>query len=314
MSPIDVGAHRSGYLVILAPTPKLGERERIAAERGALACALELAKEHAIAETENRLRGDFVDELLQGRAGDEQSAITRARHLGYDLTMPHVALVLQPQASSQIEVDEVLSDLADTIATTGACRPLTRIGNSYLTIFYPLRHGLSSDEAERAIKSAIARANSHWPGVAISCGVGRYHRGLDGLRKSYREAEQALAIGRSLFGPGCIVSFGKLGVYRLIFLLHQNPELDAYYREVLGSLTDYDARKGTELVHTLEVYFACQGNIQKTAETLYLHRNSLAYRLRRIKELTGLDPDDLEDRFQLQLALKIRRALQGDKP
>src|SRR5581483_2510035 len=144
-------------------------------------------------------------------------------------------------------------------------------------------------------------------GSPSSIGVGSFHPGVLGLRTAYHEAEQAARIGREIFGPGQVTAFADLGVYRLLYAFRQSAELAEFCQETLAPLTAYDAKNGTSLVETLEMYFRCDANLGAAAEALYLHRNSLAYRLRRIAELTGLNLDNLEDRFRLQLALKARR-------
>lgn len=104
-----------------------------------------------------------------------------------------------------------------------------------------------------------------------------------------------------------MTAFADLGVYRLLYTFRHSKELAEFCEETLAPLTDYDAKNGTSLVETLEMYLRCDASLGAAAEALYLHRNSLAYRLRRIAELTGLNLDNLEDRFRLQLALKARR-------
>lgn len=148
-------------------------------------------------------------------------------------------------------------------------------------------------------------------GISVSVGLGRYHPGLAGLRIGWREAEQAGQIGREFFGPGQITAYGDLGVYRLLYAFRESHELATFCEETLSVLIDYDDKNGTELLQTLEVFFRCDASLRAAADALFLHRNSMAYRLRRISEITSLDLDNLEDRFRLQLALKGYRLVQG---
>src|SRR6185369_5391568 len=104
-----------------------------------------------------------------------------------------------------------------------------------------------------------------------------------------------------------------LGVYRLLYAFRQSNELSAFCEETLAPLAEYDAKNGTSLVDTLDVFFRCDASLRSAADALYLHRNSLAYRLRRISEITGLNLDNLEDRFRLQLALKGRRLVRAQE-
>jgi purine catabolism regulator len=102
------------------------------------------------------------------------------------------------------------------------------------------------------------------------------------------------------------MSFEQLRIYRLLFPLAGTGELRSFYEETLGRLVEYDAKHSGELVRTLEVFFASDGNLQRAADTLYLHRNTLSYRLERIEEISGLSLRDPEDRLCLQLALKMK--------
>lgn len=82
------------------------------------------------------------------------------------------------------------------------------------------------------------------------------------------------------------------------------PRLDA----VLAPLAQYDARTGSDLVHTLRTYVERGGALAETGETLFLHRNSVLYRLHRIQELSGIDPHDRATRMTLLVAWALSDA------
>lgn len=88
--------------------------------------------------------------------------------------------------------------------------------------------------------------------------------------------------------------------------LRANPEKAAYYKTLLASLHRYDQEHHGDLIKTLDAYLRHGGNSTRTANALYIHRNSLRYRLARIQALTGLDHDDPDMRLALQVALLIR--------
>jgi purine catabolism regulator len=147
-------------------------------------------------------------------------------------------------------------------------------------------------------------SNPHFP--IYSCGVGRVTKNLQDIPQSMREAQQALEIGRRLFGEGKIHSFVRLGIYRLLFHLDGKEDLLDFYQETLGPLLIHDMRNDGTLVETLEGFFRCNGNLSETARSMHLHRNSLLYRLDRIEEILGRSLEDPELRLSLQIALKIR--------
>jgi purine catabolism regulator len=100
---------------------------------------------------------------------------------------------------------------------------------------------------------------------------------------------------------------GDLGIYRLLYPLWQSDGMETFAHEVLGGLVAYDEKRGGGLVQTLEAYLDLGGGMQEIADRLFIHRNSLIYRLRRIEELTGRMLADPHDRLLLHLALKVRQ-------
>ena len=100
-----------------------------------------------------------------------------------------------------------------------------------------------------------------------------------------------------------------MGLYQLLTGLSTNPEAARFFRKTLGKLISHDDNKNSELVQTLDAFFACHGNLSQTATRLHIHRNTLTYRLEQIANITQLDLDDPDARFSLQLALKLRPVL-----
>jgi purine catabolism regulator len=146
-------------------------------------------------------------------------------------------------------------------------------------------------------------------GEALCAGTSRPHVRLGGLPHAALEAREALRIGRRVYGPGRLIRYADLGLYRVLHTLRDTPELRAFYEQTLGPLAEYDRKTGQNLIETLEAFFSCHGNLSQTAMRLQLHRNSLLYRIGRIQEVGGVDLEDPEIRLSLQVALKARRLL-----
>jgi len=128
-----------------------------------------------------------------------------------------------------------------------------------------------------------------------------------------RQALEACALGARLTDRPGPYHYDDLGLYRLLAGLHHpaggvaRAELQRFHAETLGALVQYDHEHGADLVQTLAVYFAENANASRAAASLSVHRNTLAYRLRRIAEITGVDLEDPEARLALQVALAIHR-------
>jgi DNA-binding PucR family transcriptional regulator len=105
-------------------------------------------------------------------------------------------------------------------------------------------------------------------------------------------------------------------VYRLIFrVLASHPEeVMSFFEDTVAPVARYDDQYQGELVATLEAYFANDCNMNATARAIFAHRHTVAYRLERVRELTGLDPGSTEDRERLGLGLKALRIVEPDLP
>ena len=315
-SPVLVRDSVTGFLSLLGTVDDFVDEDQVTLGRGSVVCALEMAKQEAVIEAEHRLRGDFFDDLLESSAESGESFVSRGRHLGYDVQQPRAALAIRPEdasgSQSDGEIDRLAREIGEYVSrhqTSGMVAPRRQTVALFLAIDPIADLGPARRFAED-LRGYVASQL----GTPVSIGIGSLHPGVLGLRTAYHEAEQAERIGREIFGPGQVTSFSDLGVYRLLYTFRQNQELADFCGETLAPLAEYDAKNGTSLVDTLETYFRCDANLGTAAEALYLHRNSLAYRLRRISELTGFNLDNLEDRFRLQLALKARRLVQRQEP
>ncbi|MBI3978512.1 MAG: helix-turn-helix domain-containing protein, partial [Chloroflexi bacterium] len=309
---VAVGRGTAGYLSVFVPAGRTGTRERLALERAGLAFAQEAAKERAVQAAESRLRGDFLNALLTASASDLAEIQLRSRQLGVDLAQPLQAVVFQVGAADAGDGAGAAAELLGQRLSQLAARPgqaLVSVDDGRLVALVP-----AAMSGKRLAEDAVSAVLPVVGTIAISAGVGRPHVGAEGVRTSFREARAALEIGIGLYGSGKTVAFDDLGAYRLLYALREHPELLAFFSETLGALQQYDRENDTEMLRTLEVYFACDGVLNRAAEQLYLHRNSLAYRMRRIEEITRLSLDSAEARLHMHLALKIWRLAGSQGP
>jgi purine catabolism regulator len=311
VAAVVIDGRLGGYLSILGEASELDDLDRLAAERGALVCAVELAKQRAVEAAEERGRGDLLDLLLTAGAAEERALARRAAEMGYELERYHAVLLfglgagISPSSRENLAREHVAREFRARLLHTGIQVFLCPHGEDLAALCSAgdatLLDGIEQ-HAQRTREHIAERA----PEVEVAIGIGRPSAGLAGLRRSFAQAQESLSLVRSLFGGGKVLSFGDLTLYHLLGRLQACDELAEFHEQTLASLEAYDAGHDTQLVDTLDVFFSQHGNVSQTAERLYLHRNSLLYRLERIAEITGLDLDDADARFALQLALKLR--------
>lgn len=320
--PILIRYEVVGYLSLVGDDDDFDYLERIILGQVAPIVALEFARERERSEVEGRYHLEAFIDVLQGNYQQPEEMLTRARLLGYDLATPQVVAIFEltdaePAGSSRITQwsRRLREELLRAWPTSWVLSESRRV-----TALLPLSSIESSAEQERESENTIftrlervharmQQSKSDNFSALYSGGLGHIARNLQGISQSLREAQQALEIGRRLFGEGQLHSFARLGIYRLLFYLHKQSQLADFYEEILGPLLAHDTHGNGSSVETLEGYFRCNGNLSETARTMHLHRNSVLYRLGRIEEILGCSLEDAELRLSLQIALKIRHLL-----
>ena len=308
VAPIITKSLGRGYLSIIGRESDLDEIDQLVCEHGAAACALEMAKQKAVNETEKRLRGTFLDRLLLGDVS-QQEAIRQGERFNHDMTQTHVAFVLSWRGEGQPSLRR-LETIVNAIIARQQAPALVwmREREGEVVVFHatdfedPIDHSLALSDA------FSQEINRQYPLNHIAIGLGQVARDVNVWRSSYRDAVQAKELAERL-QTDIPLFIGDLGVYQLILSLSDRDKLADFCEVTLGTLSEYDLRQNADLIKTLEAFFNCHGNLSQTAESLIVHRNTLLYRMNRINEIAGIDLNRPETRLALHLALTIRRLL-----
>ncbi|MDD5015365.1 MAG: helix-turn-helix domain-containing protein, partial [Atribacterota bacterium] len=154
---------------------------------------------------------------------------------------------------------------------------------------------------------------SHQMKFKVTMGIGEYHEDIEGLNKSFKEATQALDVGTRLGGAGDIYHINDLGIGRILAEIKKDTQQEIIKKTFYSSKEVRRGKINETLLDTLKAFFDNNLSISKTAQTIYIHRNTLLYRLRRVKEITGLDPKKFDEAVQLRIALKMRMYQGSDK-
>lgn len=296
------GQEAGGYLALVGPAAEMGEPDRMAVNIGMLALAVEMSRRQAAEETQDSFEAEIMESLLAGDFPSSQAMTERVRRLGLDLSNPHVALAikLQPEPGALPALRRAL----------GSLLPEARCHLSGMVMAAVLpAPGPATAASLRRLAEETGRELSRRLKADIALGLGRPYPGPEGIRTSFLEAERALALGNRLFGPSAATWFGDLGIYQLLFSLEPDA-LKAFHEERLGRLAQYDEKHNGQLLTTLESYLRCN-TLAEAAEALHIHRNTLLYRLQRLREVSGLDLENSETRLGLHLALRAAEVLRA---
>ncbi len=179
-------------------------------------------------------------------------------------------------------------------------------------LFHPVEDPQQTQRLKRLTEEIRERLAARSPEGDVCCGVGRPARDMNDLRQSFREAHDAATLCVGLKTGSRSTFFGDFSLYQLLLSLKNPEELGRFCNNWLSALIEYDEQQHSDLLITLRVYFDHNGNTARTAAKLNIHRNTLAYRLNRIAEITRLDLEDSDVRLNLQLALKAQQVLKAE--
>lgn len=140
-------------------------------------------------------------------------------------------------------------------------------------------------------------------------GMGECTKNAKCIYKSFKKAKNALMMQEHSQKKNQLCYYSDLGMYKLLFAVDDRSILDSYYKEILEPIETYDIINGTNLIEVLHIFFQCKCNVQETADKLYMHRNSIRYKLNKIEELLNKDLSDVAVRSQLTIALMIQEIL-----
>ncbi|MFQ6144161.1 helix-turn-helix domain-containing protein [Streptomyces seoulensis] len=278
--------------LVLHGRPDLEGPDRRLFERSGVVTALLLLLRRSVAETENRVRGDLMTDLLTAPDRDPVGLVDRGRRLGVDLNRPHLLLVAEAGAA----VRERLAGAAVQYLFGSGSVSAEHAGASVLLL--PRVDGGPGDAAR-----AAAGQLTQLVGAPVTVAGAGPAAGPRAIADAYAEAARCLRALRVLGRAGtgaCAAELGFLGV-----LLGENHDVDGFVAATLGPLLDYDAQRGTQLVHTLHAYFGCGGSLTRAKDELHVHINTVVQRLDRVQTLLGPDWNSPERALELQLALRL---------
>jgi hypothetical protein len=319
MTPIAVGTHFGGYLAVLPGDAPLDVLDTRAIEHAAGIFALEMLREQSAYEVESRLKGDVLQDLLTGSYRDEAEAEGLVRRLGYTLGGPCRVVRIETALRAgdggvrpvrwqeemqgpQSRLYATLTDVCSQVLGVAAVAPW----RSGFLILLPAAGPETDFEAASELFGRFgAAAEQVRPGLALIMSLGSAVPTVAGLGQSLDEAERALAVGRTLEITDRPLVFDHLGVYRVLLGPNSARDRRDFVDEALGAVVRYDADHGTDLVGTLRAWVAADYCVNEAAQRLYIHANTLKYRLKRVRALLGGDPARGDLRLQVELALKL---------
>ncbi len=309
---LQVEKRIAGFLSYVTGDEALDDLDRMVLTSGADVCALELAKSRAIASAVEQARGDWIQMWLSGAPTDGDLLATRAQQSGFNPDGLYAVALFRALTDNgqSLPIEALVSLVRDDMLR----RQLDGAVGQYIdaiVALYPLEAASGTTRIRSIVEELREQLALRTPSGLVAAGISRPYEGLRNLREAYREAKDSVNIAQELGDNDDTTFYGDLKLYQLLLALKERnlENLQQFYQETLVPLVEHDDRKQSELVRTLEGFFAANGNLAQAAKDLDVHRNTLVYRLDKISELTDIDLNDPDNRLLLHLALKVQRVL-----
>ena len=325
VAPVLVGDEVPSYLVTIDPPENLfGEdMSLLVTEHAATICGVILGRERVVAAAARRVRDDLVEGLLLGRGRDNADASRWAAHLGYDPARDHnvlaIAFDLPPseapdQGNGAAQRQRIWESIEHFVATRAPDAIVSaRESEVVIVAAAPDEPGPAAMDARRLAHACLARLAELFPAAKVVIGIGGPCRDPREVARSYAQAQRTTATLKRLGRAGTVSAFGDLGILRLLLQVPDLSELRSFAADVLGKLAVHEQEHKSEYLTTLACYFRENNSPQRASRILHVHPNTVAYRVKRIEEITGLRLDNYTDRLIAQVALEILDAL-GEEP
>lgn len=261
-------------------------------------------RNQVIHEMQLHHRERFILELIEQNDKDMETIISEGKSYGFNLEKSYKSLVAKVDIDGSVTDEEsiikTLKNIAIRIAKAEDKECLVAFRNTFLIIFLEDK-GEVLDYYKAFINKFVVTINNLLPDLSFIWGVGGSYENCNTIYYSYMDAIMSLKNGLQL-GFDTINTMNTTLEYQVFTELAKNESITKIVDKVLKDLLEDNSM---ELLFNLNEYYLNNRNISKTAEKIYLHRQSLNYRLRKIESLTNLSLDDPRESFLLELCVKM---------
>ncbi len=286
---------RSEYVVFVAGNDELAQKYAML-----LAVSLSSIKQYY---DEKYDRGNFIknvilDNILPG------DIYLKARELRFNSDVTRVCMLIKITSKTDISAYDVIQNLFPDKSKDF----VININETDIALVKEIKNNIDSKDLEKLASSIVDTLSGEFYTHCL-IGIGTPVNGIKDLARSFKEGQVALEVGKVFDTERTIISYDNLGIARLVYQL-PTTLCDMFLKEVFkrGSIESLDQ----ETLFTIQRFFENNLNVSETSRKLFVHRNTLVYRLEKIKKLTGLDLREFEDAIVFKVALMVKKYLSSN--
>lgn len=221
----------------------------------------------------------------------------RAKKLHVETSIPRVVYLIE----SKVENDSLITEILKGMFSTQAGDYVTAVDEQNLILIKALENDSSAETLADVAKTIVSMMNAEAM-INVRVAYGTVVQELKDVSKSYKEAKMALDVGKIFYAEKSIAAYSELGIGRLIYQLPVSL-CKIFIEEIFGE--DVPADLDEETLNTLNKFFENNLNVSETSRQLFVHRNTLVYRIEKIQKSTGLDLRSFDDALTFKIALMV---------
>lgn len=256
---------------------------------------------------------DFIKKIIYGEVEYNNEFLQTAILYGYDADSNYTTIVIKVDkynSEQKYNIDKIMEKSINEIMYRFNKKMLYTCQNDLYIIIMPILDNMK-EEVKLEIKELKNYISRDIPNIHMKIGCGRKYSKINELYKSFNQAVFALKYFKTSNKDDYMCFYDELGVYRIFYGVEDKEELKSIYNDILGELINYDLKKNSNLVETLKAYLEEDGNLNKVSNRLFVHRNTLKYRIQKIERIMNFNLKDANTRFNLFLAFKLKKFIES---
>ncbi|WP_010237390.1 PucR family transcriptional regulator [Clostridium arbusti] len=274
-------------------------------------------------KVEKESMDSFMKEIIFGESTFTDEILNRASFYGYNSSKNYCALVVDiddfrnfirdkkiTDEEAIIEIKQNIEQIILNVMNKWRKKILYVMQRDSIILMMPVREWNNNyDTIESIAEDIIKGVKEKFNDLTVSIGIGCKFNELKDFKKSVDQAQKALKIVKVCGEKSSVKKYSKVGIYRMFFQMDNQEEMKEIYHETLDKLIEYDEKSESDLFKTLEAYVAEGANLGRAAEKLFIHRNTMKYRMNKMEEILKCDLKDINTLLEFAEAIKIGKFL-----
>lgn len=313
------------YLAITEMNTKLSTMDHIAIENAVTALKLEMFRQHSIADLEKKFQNDIVNNILNGKVHSTQELQRDIKLLGIPIDGDYRIVVCNlgynredDGLNEKVKYTNVLNNaIAASFSRVKIQNDMDRV-----IVIQQVDPDQKKEEYRKELKDIVMKIQKKITAknkeLRVCAGVGKVVHGVINIPDSFKEAGDSLMFIDILGennedGMSKVMMFSDMGIFKLLCQLDDADMMMEYIPESLQKLYNYKKQQRQDLILTLKTYLEHNQNLTKTAQDLYVHYKTAAYRIERITQITGIDFDNPNEVLSVRIGLVVYKMIENLK-